>query len=98
MNLLEDSVGIGFYIMYSHCVFIYVPFVGYALLFESMLDSVIAARDKFLRPGGAILPDVANIYIALGSYASEGLDFWDDIYGLSMTPIAKTIRNIRTYL
>lgn len=62
-----------------------------------MLDSVLIARDAFLRPGGAILPDVANIYIALGSYASEGLEFWDDIYGLSMTPIAQTIRKTRTY-
>jgi len=61
-----------------------------------MLDSVLAARDAFLRPGGAVLPDVANVYIALGSYASEGLDFWDDIYGLSMKPIAETIRKTRT--
>lgn len=71
---------------------------GYALLFESMLDSVLIARDLFLRPGGAILPDIANIYIALGTYASEGLDFWEDIYGLSMTPIAETIRKNRTSL
>ena len=25
--------------------------MGYALLFESMLDSVLVARDRFLRPG-----------------------------------------------
>lgn len=36
---------------------------GYALLFESMLDSVLHARDAFLRPGGAVLPDLAHIYV-----------------------------------
>lgn len=61
-----------------------------------MLDSVLVARDAFLRPNGAILPDIAHIYVAMGSYASEGLDFWDDIYGLSMTPIAGSIRKTRT--
>uniref|UniRef100_A0A804PAX4 Methyltransferase type 11 domain-containing protein n=2 Tax=Zea mays TaxID=4577 RepID=A0A804PAX4_MAIZE len=30
--------------------------MGYCLLYESMLSSVIYARDHFLKPGGAILP------------------------------------------
>ena len=62
-----------------------------------MLDSVLVARDRFLRPGGAILPDIANLYVALGSFESEGLSFWNDIYGLSMRPVAETIRSHRTY-
>lgn len=66
---------------------------GYALLFESMLDSVLHARDKFLKPGGAILPDIANLYVALGSRGSEGLTFWDNVYGLCMTPVADRIRS-----
>ena len=37
---------------------------GYFLVFESMLDSVLFARDKWLKPGGLILPDKANLYIA----------------------------------
>lgn len=38
--------------------------MGYLLLRESMLDSVLVARDKFLKPGGAMYPSHANIYMA----------------------------------
>ncbi len=38
--------------------------MGYALLHESMLNSVIFARDKWLKPGGLILPSRADLYIA----------------------------------
>ena len=37
--------------------------MGYFLLFESMLDSVLYARDTWLRPGGLLLPDRCNISI-----------------------------------
>lgn len=29
-----------------------------------MLDTVLVARDKYLRPGGMLFPDKATIYIA----------------------------------
>jgi len=35
--------------------------MGYCLLYESMLASVLYARDHWLKPGGAILPDTATI-------------------------------------
>jgi protein arginine N-methyltransferase 3 len=35
--------------------------MGYCLLYESMLSSVIYARDHWLKPGGAILPDTAEM-------------------------------------
>lgn len=35
--------------------------MGYCLLYESMLSSVIFARDHWLKPGGAILPDTATL-------------------------------------
>ncbi len=35
--------------------------MGYCLLFESMLPSVLHARDRWLKPGGAILPDTAHM-------------------------------------
>ena len=38
--------------------------MGYCLLYESMLDSVLVARNRFLRPGGAMLPDVASMFVA----------------------------------
>eukprot|EP00197_Chlamydomonas_leiostraca_P014660 CAMPEP_0202867434 /NCGR_PEP_ID=MMETSP1391-20130828/9431_1 /ASSEMBLY_ACC=CAM_ASM_000867 /TAXON_ID=1034604 /ORGANISM="Chlamydomonas leiostraca, Strain SAG 11-49" /LENGTH=379 /DNA_ID=CAMNT_0049547481 /DNA_START=156 /DNA_END=1295 /DNA_ORIENTATION=+ len=37
--------------------------MGYFLLRESMLDSVIVARDKFLKPGGALYPSHAAMYM-----------------------------------
>ncbi|GFR40027.1 hypothetical protein Agub_g562 [Astrephomene gubernaculifera] len=38
--------------------------MGYFLLRESMLDSVLVARDRFLAPGGALYPSHAAIYLA----------------------------------
>lgn len=37
--------------------------MGYFLLYESMLDTVIYARDRWLTPGGAILPDTATLHL-----------------------------------
>jgi protein arginine N-methyltransferase 1 len=39
------------------------PLQGYFLLYESMLDTVLYARDKYLRPGGIVLPDKAVLYM-----------------------------------
>jgi protein arginine N-methyltransferase 1 len=38
--------------------------MGYFLLYEAMLDSVIYARDKWLRPGGIMMPNRAKMYMA----------------------------------
>jgi hypothetical protein len=38
--------------------------MGYFLLRESMLDSVLVARDKWLKPGGAMYPSHAAMYMA----------------------------------
>lgn len=35
--------------------------MGYFLFYESMLDTVLYARDKWLVPGGIILPDKATL-------------------------------------
>ena len=37
--------------------------MGYFLLYESMLDTVLLARDKYLKRGGLIFPDNASLYI-----------------------------------
>lgn len=41
--------------------------MGYCLLYEAMLSSVLFARDKWLKPGGAMLPDTATIVSPLTS-------------------------------
>lgn len=38
--------------------------MGYFLLYESMLDTVLFCRDKWLKPGGMIFPDKASLYVA----------------------------------
>lgn len=38
--------------------------MGYFLLYESMFDSVLFARDKWLRKGGILLPNIAKMYVA----------------------------------
>lgn len=48
--------------------------MGYFLLYESMLDTVLYARDKYLDAGGLIFPDKATIYltgIEDGDYKDE---------------------------
>jgi len=61
--------------------------MGYALLFESMLDSVLYAREHLLAPGGRIFPEVCRLLVC-GAADSEPvkrvLHYWDDVYGLRM--------------
>jgi len=38
--------------------------MGYLLLRESMLDSVLLARDRWLKPGGAMFPSHASLFLA----------------------------------
>ena len=48
--------------------------MGYFLLYESMLDTVLFARDKYLQAGGLIFPDKASIYMTAiedGQYKDE---------------------------
>ena len=64
--------------------------MGYFLLYESMLDTVIYARDKWLVPNGVILPDKAVMYVAAiedGTVKRERFEFWDDVYGFDMSVI-----------
>ncbi|KAG1361217.1 Protein arginine methyltransferase 6 [Cocos nucifera] len=69
--------------------------MGYMLLYESMLASVIFARDKWLKPGGLILPSHATLYMAPvtdGERYRNSIDFWRDVYGIDMSamlPLAK---------
>lgn len=37
--------------------------MGYALLYESMLESVLFARDKWLAAGGMLFPDKCDMYV-----------------------------------
>ena len=68
--------------------------MGYFLLYECMLPSVLTARDRFLKPDGLVLPSTAEIHIAAfsdGAWDSK-VEFWRDVYGVDMSaemPLAK---------
>jgi 2-polyprenyl-3-methyl-5-hydroxy-6-metoxy-1,4-benzoquinol methylase len=57
--------------------------MGYFLLYESMMDSVIHARNKFLKQGGSVQPSRCTIVIAGAVLGSLAFD-WDHVYGLKM--------------
>lgn len=57
--------------------------MGYFLLFESMLDTVLAARDKYLQPDGILMPDRVCLCMAGiedSQYKQQKFGFWDNVY------------------
>lgn len=67
--------------------------MGYFLLYESMLDTVLYARDKYLVKDGLIFPDKATIFMAGiedGDYKEEKIGFWDNVWGFDYTPLKET--------
>ncbi|KAF2744646.1 histone-arginine methyltransferase CARM1 [Sporormia fimetaria CBS 119925] len=64
--------------------------MGYGLLFEGMLDSVLRARDLYLKPDGLMVPSHCTLRIAPISdreWVSEstGEKFWKDVYGFDFS-------------
>lgn len=61
--------------------------MGYFLLYESMLDTVLFARDKWLNAGGLIFPDKASLHLVAiedAEYREDKINFWDNVYGFNM--------------
>jgi len=72
--------------------------MGFYLLHESMLDSVILAREKHLSEDGIVLPSHAKILAApvqLDSWVEEQFNSWREVYGFNMTPMAQRAMEIR---
>jgi len=66
--------------------------MGYCLFYESMLDSVLFARDKWLADDGMMFPDRATLYITAiedRQYKDDKINWWDDVYGFDMSCIKK---------
>lgn len=64
--------------------------MGYCLLYESMLDTVIFARDKWLAPDGLLFPDKAELHICAiedKEYKDKKINWWDSVYGFDMSAI-----------
>ena len=65
--------------------------MGFYLVHESMLDSVLVARDKHLKDDGLMLPSHAQIFAApctLHELKKETIDYWHDVYGYDMSPLS----------
>ncbi|KAJ3339769.1 hypothetical protein HDU83_007451 [Entophlyctis luteolus] len=69
--------------------------VGVLLLHERMVESFIYARDHFLKPGGAMMPESGTIHLAPFSDAAfyaqtmAKARFWEntDFYGVDFSPL-----------
>lgn len=68
----------------KHVDVIVSEWMGYGLLYESMLDSVLKARDRFLNPdGGVMAPSQCRMMFGLceaGEIFKERIGFWGDVY------------------
>ncbi|KAM4617554.1 protein arginine N-methyltransferase 3 [Discoglossus pictus] len=68
--------------------------MGYFLLFESMLDSIIYAKEKYLAEGGTVYPDMCHICVVALSDELKHKDkitFWDNVYGFDMSCMKKSV-------
>ncbi|KAI9761568.1 MAG: hypothetical protein M4579_000960 [Chaenotheca gracillima] len=68
--------------------------MGYCLLYEAMLDSVLWARDKYLSPTGLMVPSHTTLYLAPladPDYISSHISFWHSVYGFTMTSMLSKI-------
>jgi len=61
--------------------------MGYCLFYESMLETVLHARDRWLRPDGMLFPDKCSLYITAiedRQYKDDKIHWWEDVYGFNM--------------
>lgn len=75
-----------------HVDIIISEWMGYCLFYESMLDTVLYARDKWLKPDGLLFPDKCTLFVTAiedRQYKDEKINWWDDVYGFDMSSIRK---------
>lgn len=64
--------------------------MGYCLFYESMLNTVIYARDKWLAADGMLFPDKAKLFVCAiedRQYKEDKIHWWDNVYGFDMSAI-----------
>ncbi|XP_050466351.1 uncharacterized protein LOC126859275 [Cataglyphis hispanica] len=69
--------------------------MGFYLVHEGMLDSVLFARDNFLREDGLLFPSIAKLYASPCQLPSM-YEFWDNVCGVNMRCIGKEYRKIKS--
>eukprot|EP00262_Sarcandra_glabra_P022030 TRINITY_DN955_c0_g1_i1.p1 TRINITY_DN955_c0_g1~~TRINITY_DN955_c0_g1_i1.p1 ORF type:complete len:379 (-),score=61.14 TRINITY_DN955_c0_g1_i1:73-1209(-) len=76
----------------AHVDIIISEWMGYFLLFENMLNTVLYARDKWLINDGIVLPDRASLFLTAiedAEYKEDKIEFWNSVYGFDMSCIKK---------
>ncbi|KAL8456494.1 hypothetical protein ACS0TY_033799 [Phlomoides rotata] len=66
--------------------------MGYFLVYENMLNTVLYARDKWLVKDGLVLPDKASLHLTAiedADYKEDKIEFWNNVYGFDMSCIRK---------
>ncbi|KAK8812260.1 hypothetical protein WA158_007494 [Blastocystis sp. Blastoise] len=64
--------------------------MGYFLFYESMLETVLYAKEKWLVEGGLLFPNNAQLYLCAiedGEYKDSKIAFWENVYGFKMSCI-----------
>ncbi|KAL0230109.1 hypothetical protein PCE1_003671 [Barthelona sp. PCE] len=61
--------------------------MGYCLLFENMLESVLIARDNLLKDDGILLPDRIQLHAHFANYIDYNhmVNFWDNVHGFDFS-------------
>ncbi|GLH16368.1 Uncharacterized protein GBIM_20650 [Gryllus bimaculatus] len=69
--------------------------MGFYLLHEGMLDSVLVARDKFLKLGGRMFPEIAALYASPCSLP-DLYKFWTDVSGINLSVFGNELRKSKS--
>lgn len=59
-----------------------------------MVDSVMHARNRFLKPDGLVVPSQCSILLAAAStpaFYQETVSYWSDVYGFQMRSMAQDV-------
>lgn len=75
----------------DHVDVIISEWMGYCLLYESMLDTVLFARDKWLVPNGHLFPDKCSMFLQGIQDSADRFGFWDHVYGFNMQAVKSKI-------
>ena len=68
--------------------------MGFYLFHESMLSSVIVARDRFLSRDGIILPSAVSLHICpvnVKEFHDETYGYWKNVYGFDFSPLLPAV-------
>ena len=68
--------------------------MGMNLMYESLIKSVIVAREKYLKPDGIMLPDTCSMYLCGfvdNSFIDKKVRFWSDVYGFDFSSVVGQI-------